>query len=284
MRSSRVVVVGSACLCLCLTLAAACADIGGGGSDGDQADGGDGCEQPVTWYSDRDGDGFGDPIETRSACARPAGYVPEGGDCDDDDERAHPGADDLCNGADDDCSGTADDGACAIGCADGQREGFVDQAAFPDIAACDGGWSAGGVMGAPPAACANAAGDDSGNPAGQGCSAGDICSPGFHVCTSAAEVGAKGGCAGLGAIAAVFYACGQSGAGLGSCGLGANDVFGCGALGAAPALDCAPLDRFSSDLCTALGAPWNCGPDNVNEAQNVVKQAPEGGGVLCCRN
>ncbi|HVO27938.1 MAG TPA: hypothetical protein VMW56_30375, partial [Candidatus Margulisiibacteriota bacterium] len=31
------------------------------------------------------------------------------------------------------------------GCADGQREGFVDESAYPDIAGCGGGWSIPGI-------------------------------------------------------------------------------------------------------------------------------------------
>ena len=33
----------------------------------------------------------------------------------------------------------------AIGCADGQREGFANTSVFPNIAACSGGWSIPGI-------------------------------------------------------------------------------------------------------------------------------------------
>src|SRR5262245_27652189 len=61
-----------------------------------------------------------------------------------------------------------------VGCADGQREGFVDLSAYPHIAACAGGWSAPGVIGVT-AACDHHAGDDGPDPSGVGCSAADLC-------------------------------------------------------------------------------------------------------------
>ncbi|HEU5055479.1 MAG TPA: putative metal-binding motif-containing protein [Kofleriaceae bacterium] len=280
-RSSLVVVVGSACL------VAACADIGGGGGGGPDGGGGDGCDEPATWYPDRDGDGYGDSAETRSACARPAGWVPDGTDCDDADELAHPGADDLCNTFDDDCSGTADDGLCAIGCADGEREGFVDVGAEPDIAGCSGGFAVAGLLADAAPSCDRGGGDDGPAPDGAGCAATDLCGEGWHVCLTAGQVASAGGdCAGATAEGdpALFFATRQSGPGSAECGAGANDLFGCGNLGLAPLASCAPLDRFSNDLCAALGAPWACGADGLNEASNVTKGGPQGGGVLCCRD
>ena len=280
MRSSIVVVLGSACL-LC-----ACADIGGGGEDPDG--GGDvGCDEELTWYSDRDGDQFGDPDELRTACEQPTGYVTDGSDCDDEDELVFPGAEEFCNGSDDDCSGTADDGLCTVGCADGEREGFVDAVAQPNIAGCSGGFAVAGLLVDAPPACGRSGGDDGAFPDGTGCNATDLCGPGWHVCLTPGQVaGAGGTCAGatVEGDPAMFFAIRQSGPGGGGCGLGANDIFGCGNLGLAPVASCAPLDRFSNDLCAALGAPWACGADNINEANNVTKGGPAGGGVLCCRD
>ena len=36
-----------------------------------------------TWYSDRDGDGYGDASDSQEACAQPSGYAPNADDCDD---------------------------------------------------------------------------------------------------------------------------------------------------------------------------------------------------------
>lgn len=40
-------------------------------------------DQPVTWYADIDGDGFGNPSSTLSDCTQPAGYVSNNSDYDD---------------------------------------------------------------------------------------------------------------------------------------------------------------------------------------------------------
>lgn len=44
------------------------------------------CELSI-WYRDADGDGHGDPSFTAKECEAPAGYVSDGDDCDDDDEK-----------------------------------------------------------------------------------------------------------------------------------------------------------------------------------------------------
>lgn len=93
-----------------------CPDPGGGDpGDGDHGpptadddaaddDTADDCDE-LLWYLDADGDGYGDDASSVTACEPPAGFVAEGGDCDDGDPAIHPGAEDVpCDGIDTDCS------------------------------------------------------------------------------------------------------------------------------------------------------------------------------------
>lgn len=196
-------------------------------------------------------------------------------------------------------------GQPATGCSDRTREGFVDEARYPRIAACAGGFQVPGVLSTTPT-CARAAGNDGARPQGSGCSAADLCAFGFHVCASEAEVAAlaPAGCADATPEPNQFFATGQSSTGCGICALGtstdptvctgcscatdcaqtsitANDVFGCGDVGAATTA-CGVLNAFSNDVCMALPGPWTCGADGCDEANNVSKSGPDAGGVLCC--
>ncbi len=62
-----------------------------------------------TWYADSDGDSFGDPETSSSACTQPTGYVADGSDCLDSDAAINPDALEICDGADNDCDGLIDD-------------------------------------------------------------------------------------------------------------------------------------------------------------------------------
>ena len=63
----------------------------------------------ITWSIDSDGDGYGEPSYTVSACAQPEGYAPSAGDCDDSLSTVFPGAVEQCDGVDNDCDGLVDD-------------------------------------------------------------------------------------------------------------------------------------------------------------------------------
>lgn len=57
----------------------------------------------VTFCPDLDGDTFGDPATSTTACSAPAGFVLDWTDCDDADAGIHPGADEVCDDLDNDC-------------------------------------------------------------------------------------------------------------------------------------------------------------------------------------
>ena len=58
----------------------------------------------TTWYSDDDGDGYGDPAASSQACAVPDGSVGNSSDCDDSDGDSHPGGTEVAyDGRDNDC-------------------------------------------------------------------------------------------------------------------------------------------------------------------------------------
>ena len=68
----------------------------------------------TAWYSDKDGDGFGDPSASEVACSAPSAHVADGTDCDDSKPGTNPGAFELCDGfEDEDCDGTVDEDEAA---------------------------------------------------------------------------------------------------------------------------------------------------------------------------
>ena len=73
-----------------------------------------GC-QSRDFYLDLDRDGFGSKeLGKRLGCtesAAPVGYATTDGDCDENSEKVHPGATEICNKKDDDCDGQVDEDA-----------------------------------------------------------------------------------------------------------------------------------------------------------------------------
>lgn len=84
-----------------------------------------------TWYADLDGDGFGNPGSTTTACARPEGFTSDNTDCNDSVSASHPGASEICDTIDNDCDGAVDE-AGAVGqvvwFADTDGDGFGNPA------------------------------------------------------------------------------------------------------------------------------------------------------------
>jgi hypothetical protein len=66
-----------------------------------------------TYYADADGDSFGNPAVSQTACTAPVGYVSDNTDCDDTDNEAFPGA---IWYADADGDGLGDAGASVVSC------------------------------------------------------------------------------------------------------------------------------------------------------------------------
>lgn len=123
---------------------------GGQGGDGwtgdDTDDNGGTCSGPDAACSgecvDEDGDGWG--IKGKNA-----GCPESGPDCDDGDQRIHPGAEETCNGKDDDCDGKTDECSNAEATCqsiDGERRCLLPvggecstSEACPKYTVCDGG-------------------------------------------------------------------------------------------------------------------------------------------------
>ena len=239
------------------------------------------------------------------------------------DDNSHCGA---CNNA---CAAgeSCQSGVCVapamvstIGCADGTREGFTDQARFPNIAACAGAWSLPGIFPAipasPQASCATSGNSSTTAPAdGMGCSASNLCGVGWHICNGgevrARTGGVTGGCAAATDLPPdSFFSAAVSGPGCFQCALRSftltgpgclaiscsapptncqesgdlnNDVFGCGTIGRTVVGECDGLDRTGGNNCADVaGTTWRCGGETM-ESRTVTKVGAANGGVLCCR-
>lgn len=90
----------------------------------DDCDGDTDEDAGMVFYRDFDGDGFGTPSDSRTACAMPAGYVGNDDDCDDMRGSRNPSATEGCNGFDDNCDGQVDETSCEA-CARGTFGGHT---------------------------------------------------------------------------------------------------------------------------------------------------------------
>ncbi|MBI5510802.1 MAG: hypothetical protein HY903_18740 [Deltaproteobacteria bacterium] len=209
-----------------------------------------------------------------------------------------------------------------VGCADGTREGFKDLGTYPNIAACSGAWSEGGLTDLTLVPkCDRGGGNDSAHADGGGCGAADLCASGWHVCRGKAEIATLSvtGCDGAVPAGApdksLFFAVSQHSVNNSVCddAAGDNDVFGCGNLGHTLAADknCAPLNRaLASTQANSCGyneaephlGPWVCVGDaasHLHEGALVKKDgcpnrscsydgnpigSADKGGVVCCKD
>jgi hypothetical protein len=82
-------------------------DCDGSTDEDDAADAG-------TWYTDADGDGYGDAGSPVSACSQPSGTVLNADDCDDAHSADNPDAIELLDARDNDCDGSVDEAIAAV--------------------------------------------------------------------------------------------------------------------------------------------------------------------------
>lgn len=102
----------------------------GDGAEDDSFDFVYGCS-PAEFFRDYDGDGHGQAALPRVQCAgsMPMGYAAVGDDCNDSDERAHPGAAEVCNQRDDNCNDETDEESVPVThYPDGDNDGYYSLA------------------------------------------------------------------------------------------------------------------------------------------------------------
>ena len=85
-------------------------------------------ELTTRFYSDSDGDGFGDPNSPVEACDMSDGLVENSDDCDDSLATVSPDQTEECDGLDNDCNGEIDDGVGDPYYEDLDQDGFGDDA------------------------------------------------------------------------------------------------------------------------------------------------------------
>ncbi|WP_242158237.1 MopE-related protein, partial [Aestuariivivens sediminis] len=99
------------------------------GKDNDCANGVDDGVVFQDYYTDADGDGYGDAGDVpESSCSAVSGKVTNNLDCDDTDDTIYSGAQELCDGKDNDCNGQTDEGVTTTYYADNDGDNYGDPA------------------------------------------------------------------------------------------------------------------------------------------------------------
>ena len=88
---------------------------------------------PVTFFTDDDGDGYGDETQPIRACTLPEGAAGQSGDCNDDSAVSYPGADEICDGLDNNCDEAIDEGLDF----DLDEDGFFGPDSCQEVTDCD---------------------------------------------------------------------------------------------------------------------------------------------------
>lgn len=71
-------------------------------------------DDPSTYYSDSDGDGYGNASAATSSCTQPSGTVLNNTDCDDATSSRNPGMTEVCDSLDNNCDGSVDEGVTTL--------------------------------------------------------------------------------------------------------------------------------------------------------------------------
>jgi uncharacterized repeat protein (TIGR03803 family) len=98
-------------------------------------------QDPITYYQDKDMDGYGNADAPLVSCTQPQGFVTNKGDCNDNNDKVHPGATGRCNGIDDDCDGKIDE-ACTgpVWYRDADGDGFGNSSDSTHYPTKQNGW------------------------------------------------------------------------------------------------------------------------------------------------
>ena len=178
------------------------------------------------------------------------------------------------------------DAASLIGCSDGEREGFFDLAAYPNVASCAATWS--GTPSMRDAPTGVACGDELGPCAVPA----DACAADWHVCGASGELAEI---VAIGSLACMTDAGqGEFSAAISHCDTNVDDTCVASPDGTLPCFPSAwcgePVccgDGCGNPMCTSDvftdGNTHVTGVSNEINAGCADQPAPSSGGVLCCR-